>query len=113
MSLKTIYRIKKFALSIFTKMIAKLYSIFNHKCPRCLEGDIYANKSSYDLKNITNMNHSCDKCELDFEREPGYYYGAMYVSYALTVAFSISTLVAWWVLIGFSTNDNRFFLVDG
>ena len=71
-------------------MIAKLYSIFNHKCPRCLEGDIYANKSSYDLKNITNMKHSCDKCELDYEREPGYYYGAMYVSYALGVAVFVT-----------------------
>jgi hypothetical protein len=31
------------------------------------------------------------------------------VSYALTVALTVSTLVAWWVLIGFSTEDNRFF----
>jgi uncharacterized protein (DUF983 family) len=79
-------------------MIAKLFSIFNHKCPRCLEGDIYANKSSYDLKNITNMKHSCDKCDLDFEREPGYYYGAMYVSYALTVAMAVALFVAYIVL---------------
>ena len=79
-------------------MIPKLNSIFNHKCPRCLEGDIYANKSSYDLKNITNMRHSCDKCDLDFEREPGYYYGAMYVSYALTVAMTVALFVAYFVL---------------
>ena len=40
------------------------------------------------------MNHSCPKCGLDFEREPGYYYGAMYVSYALTVAIGVSLFVA-------------------
>jgi len=79
-------------------MIPKLNSIFYHKCPRCLEGDIYANKSSYDLKNITNMKHSCDKCDLDFEREPGYYYGAMYVSYALTIAMAVALFVAYFVL---------------
>jgi len=79
-------------------MIPKLNSIFYHKCPRCLEGDIYANKSSYDLKNITNMRHSCDKCDLDFEREPGYYYGAMYVSYALTIAMAVALFVAYFVL---------------
>ena len=79
-------------------MIAKLFSIFNHKCPRCLEGDVYANKSSYDLKNIANMKHTCDECDLDFEREPGYYYGAMYVSYALTVAMAVALFVAYIVL---------------
>jgi len=93
-----IHRIKNFSLSISTKMIPKLNSIFYHKCPRCLEGDIYANKSSYDLKNITNMKHSCDKCDLDFEREPGYYYGAMYVSYALTIAMAVALFVAYFVL---------------
>ena len=79
-------------------MIAKLFSIFNHKCPRCLEGDIYVTKSSYDFKNISNMKHECEKCGLDFEREPGYYYGAMYVSYALTVAMAVALFVAYIVL---------------
>ena len=32
------------------------------------------------------MNHTCDKCEATFEPEPGFYFGAMYVSYALTCA---------------------------
>lgn len=75
-------------------MLAKLKSIFSHKCPQCLEGDMYQTKSSYQLKDIAKMNHSCPKCGLDFEREPGYYYGAMYVSYALTVAIGVSLFVA-------------------
>ncbi|MFM7015748.1 MAG: DUF983 domain-containing protein [Bacteroidota bacterium] len=90
-------------------MLAKLNSIFNHKCPRCLEGDIYSTKSSYDLKNISKMNHSCQQCGLDFEREPGYYYGAMYVSYALTVALAVSLFVAYIVL--FPTFDSVVYLV--
>jgi hypothetical protein len=36
------------------------------------------------------MNSSCEKCDLSFEQEPGYYYGAMYVSYALGVALFVT-----------------------
>jgi hypothetical protein len=52
---------------------------------------------------------TCEVCGQPTEIEVGFYYGTGYVSYALTVALTVSTLVAWWVLIGFSTNDNRFF----
>ena len=55
------------------------------------------------------MNRHCPVCGQATEIEVGFYYGTGYVSYALTVAFSVSTLIAWWVLIGFSLDDNRFF----
>ena len=55
------------------------------------------------------MNKTCPVCGQPTEIEVGFYYGTGYVSYALTVALTVSTLVAWWVLIGFSTEDNRFF----
>ena len=41
--------------------------------------------------------------------EPGFWYGTGYVSYALAVAVSVTTFVAWFVLIGVSTEDNRIF----
>ena len=50
----------------------------------------------------------CAVCGQPTEIEVGFYYGTGYVSYALTVALSVSTLVAWWVLIGFGLEDNRF-----
>ena len=43
------------------------------------------------------------------DTEPGFYYGTGDVSYALGVALSITTFIAWFVLIGMSVNDNRFF----
>jgi hypothetical protein len=55
------------------------------------------------------MYDNCLVCEQRTEIEPGFYYGTSYVSYALTVAFSASTFVAWWVIIGLSTEDNRIF----
>ena len=55
------------------------------------------------------MNTVCTVCGQPTEIEVGFYYGTSYVSYALTVALSVATLVAWYVLIGMSTSDNRFF----
>jgi hypothetical protein len=55
------------------------------------------------------MNRNCPVCGQPTEIEVGFYYGTSYVSYALTVAISVATLLAWYILIGLSTSDNRFF----
>jgi len=55
------------------------------------------------------MHKDCPVCRQPTEIEVGFYYGTGYVSYALAVAISVATLVAWWVLIGFSFEDRRFF----
>ena len=44
------------------------------------------------------MYDNCDKCGLSYKQEPGYYYGAMYVSYAINVAIMVSVWVAYLVL---------------
>lgn len=55
------------------------------------------------------MHAQCPVCGQPTEIEVGFYYGTGYVSYAVTTAFSVATFIAWWVLIGFSTEDSRFF----
>ncbi len=55
------------------------------------------------------MNGECLVCKQKFDMEPGFWYGTGYVSYALAVALSVATFIAWWVLIGISINDNRVF----
>lgn len=55
------------------------------------------------------MHESCPVCKQKFDMEPGFWYGTAYVSYALTVAFSVATFIAWWVIVGLSVNDNRIF----
>ena len=55
------------------------------------------------------MNKECPVCGQPTEIEVGFYYGTSYVSYALTVGLSIATLIVWWLIIGLSVNDNRFF----
>ena len=55
------------------------------------------------------MPEHCSVCGQKYDLEPGFWYGTAYVSYALAVAISVSTFVAWLVLIGVSTEDNRIF----
>jgi uncharacterized protein (DUF983 family) len=86
-----------------------LATIFSNRCPRCREGKLFTTDNIYDLKNITKMHDRCPVCGQQTEIEAGFYYGTGYVSYALTVAFSVATFVAWWVLIGFSLYDNSIF----
>ncbi|MGB3779076.1 MAG: DUF983 domain-containing protein [Tunicatimonas sp.] len=76
---------------------SKLYSILALKCPRCRQGDLFTHKP-YQLSKFLKMPEECDCCHLRFEREPGFFYGAMYVSYAFQVAIVISVFVALQVL---------------
>lgn len=57
------------------------------------------------------MHENCQVCGQPTEIEVGFYYGTGYVSYALSIAFIVSTFVAWKVLIGmtFDIDDNRIF----
>jgi hypothetical protein len=55
------------------------------------------------------MNQHCPVCGQPTEIEVGFYYGTGYVSYAITVAFSLFTFSLWWLIIGFSLDDNRLF----
>lgn len=77
------------------------YSIFNNKCPRCHKGNFFINNNPYNLKQFDKMHHHCEVCNENFERETGFYYGAMYVSYALTVAFGVGLFLLVSVLLGF------------
>ncbi len=77
-------------------------SILQLKCPKCREGNLFINKSSYKYKGFFDMPRRCTKCNQDFEIETGFYYGAMYVSYGITIAITVAVFVALTVLNLFS-----------
>jgi len=79
----------------------KMYSVVNNRCPRCQEGDFFVNSGSFQFKNNLKIYEKCSNCHLKYMLEPSFFYGAMYVSYALTVAFSIAVFVISYLL-GFS-----------
>jgi uncharacterized protein (DUF983 family) len=89
-----------------------LWSIFTNKCPRCRRGDMFVNKNAYSkltLKHIFAMPDKCEVCKQQYDMETGFWVGTSYVSYALTVAISVATFVAWFVLIGFGLEDKRIY----
>ncbi|MFO0004725.1 MAG: DUF983 domain-containing protein, partial [bacterium] len=70
-----------------------LYSIFFQRCPRCHKGHLFINRNPYKWTNWDKMHNECGNCGLHYEREPGFFQGAMYVSYALGVAVSVGVLL--------------------
>ena len=72
---------------------SKLNSIIKMKCPQCQEGDFFISRP-YDMKNLGKTHHHCSECGLRYEKEIGFYYGAMYVSYALGVALFVTCWVS-------------------
>ncbi|MBK9636286.1 MAG: DUF983 domain-containing protein [Bacteroidetes bacterium] len=59
---------------------------------------MFIDRNPYHLKTMSKMHSHCPNCGLNFEPEPGYYYGAMYVSYAFTIAVSVAVFLFYWVL---------------
>jgi uncharacterized protein (DUF983 family) len=64
--------------------ISRLKAVLTSKCPRCHRGNIFQGPL-YTFKG-QRTNEVCSHCAFHFEIEPGYFYAAMYVSYAMNVA---------------------------
>jgi hypothetical protein len=57
--------------------LKRLTAIVKQLCPRCLQGQVFAT--------LFRMHEQCPVCGLRFEREPGYFTGAMYLRYIVGV----------------------------
>ena len=57
-------------------------SILTHKCPKCRSSNLF--KRPFKFKDPLNMNERCSVCNQNFEPEPGFYFGAMFISYGLS-----------------------------
>mgnify|MGYP006206645825 CR=1 FL=1 len=60
--------------------------IVSEKCPVCGEGHVFAKKGNPLLFQMPRMETNCKVCGHKFEREPGYFFGSMFISYAIAVA---------------------------
>lgn len=79
-----------------------LYAIFNLRCPRCHDGKLF-NTPTFSYREPFEMPDRCASCGQDFWPEPGFYYGAMFISYIFTGFFCIGfVLIVHWVF-GWST----------
>ncbi|HRH39519.1 MAG TPA: DUF983 domain-containing protein [Flavobacteriales bacterium] len=93
---------------MFSLKGTKLYSILWLKCPFCQEGDFFISHP-YDLKNAGKLHATCPVCHRKYDKEHGFYWGAMFVSYGLSILFIFSIIgLAWWL---FPTLDVAWWLV--
>ncbi|WP_159799454.1 DUF983 domain-containing protein [Flavobacterium sp. MK4S-17] len=81
--------------------MSQFTDIIEEKCPVCGKGHVFSKKGNPLLFKMPKMNETCNVCGHKFEREPGYFYGAMYVSYAVTVA----EMMAVYIITQFFTKD--------
>lgn len=89
-------------------MFNYIRNILSEKCPRCHKGEMFTHKW-YQLGSNNKMVDSCKVCGQRTQLEPGFYHGTGYVSYALTVGFSIVTFVAWTGITSIGISDSRIF----
>ncbi|MHA7131428.1 DUF983 domain-containing protein [Algoriphagus namhaensis] len=76
---------------------SKLGAILGAKCPQCRQGSLFP-VSIFSFRRLIAVNHYCPNCKANFQPEPDFFYGAMYISYAFSVALVIASLVAMNVL---------------
>ena len=70
--------------------MSQIHSMFTYACPSCNSKTIYKNPQFF---RFSEMNDSCASCQFKFDKEPGFFYGAMYLSYGLAVAQSVAAFV--------------------
>jgi uncharacterized protein (DUF983 family) len=77
---------------------SKIYSTLNLKCPRCHEGDLFET-GSFSFQKPFDMPKQCSHCGQSYWPEPGFYYGAMFISYIFTGWFCLFFVMFFhWVL---------------
>jgi uncharacterized protein (DUF983 family) len=68
-------------------------SMFRLRCPRCRQGKLYTVSNPYRFKYMNAMPSQCPACGQDYEIEPGFYFGATYISYAFNVGWLVPTFL--------------------
>jgi len=90
----------------------KIYSIVTGKCPVCHSGKMYTNPNAYKLSETLHMHENCSNCGTKFKIEPSFFYGAMYVSYGVGVAFGVATFILAYFVLKLSPLQS-FFAITG
>lgn len=80
---------------------SKLSRIFGMHCPSCGQSDLF-NTGSFSFKQPFEMPQNCNQCHQSYFPEPGFYYGAMFISYIIFAFFSLGFLMVLHWVIGWS-----------
>lgn len=86
-----------------------LVSIWKYKCPRCRKGDLFT--KPFDISNPLNMNEKCKYCGQLTQPEPGYYFGAMFISYIWTGFLCLGIVGFCMLVLGWTVNQSFILLL--
>jgi len=75
-----------------------LGSMLALRCPQCREAHLYVNPNTYSLRQLGKNHQVCPVCNVNLQPEPGFYFGAAYVSWGLTVILWMSVLAGLYLL---------------
>ena len=81
--------------------MSAIQGIMRQLCPRCRRGPIFRR---FTLRAWLSMYEHCPVCSLKFDREQGYFLGAMYFSYGLSIVPVLALVLMFWRLAGWSFN---------
>ncbi len=73
------------------------------KCPRCYQGDLF--NKPFKFKDPLSMPERCNHCDQKFEPAPGFYYGAMFISYALSSFLFLAIAGIGIIFLGMTVNQ--------
>ncbi len=79
-----------------------IINTLNKKCPKCQEGDLF--NTPFEFSKPVDMPKNCPVCGQRFEPEPGFYYGAMFLSYIISAFFFLGVIGACIIFLGMSLN---------
>ena len=88
--------------------MSKVGAAVGMKCPRCQKGALFTKRNPYNVGNMLTMHTNCSNCELKYERETGFFFGAMYISYSLNIALVVTAVVGYFLF--FSKSDWRIYI---
>lgn len=71
----------------------KTYSILKGVCPKCHSESMYCVSNPFIITDTLKMNDTCSHCHLKYKMEPSFFFGAMYISYAVGVAIAVAVFV--------------------
>ena len=89
----------------------KLYSILTGTCPVCQEEGMYKDDNPYHVSKLFDMHERCSNCHTKYKMEPSFFFGAMYVSYGVGIAFAVPAFVIPYFFLNVSLLNTFFIIV--
>lgn len=86
-----------------------LKSIFNYNCPRCRKGELFT--KPFNISKPLDMHERCSECGLKIEPEPGYFFGAMFISYIWTGFLFLGIVGFCMMVLDWSVNKSFILLI--